>query len=164
MTILARLAAFAHFVLLFAQVNAWCDAEQPWRDHAELAAKIAVVSLGHPIFAESIDPDARGTAAHLTSTVEDESSFGARIVGDGGKSHGVAQIWERPDLENDDVANLIEASRQIRISFEMCGDYRAYFSGRCTKDKHVQWLSDRRVKRAQRFLNGGSLSTAVVAR
>lgn len=155
---LTRLLAFARFAWLTAIVCSWADHEQPWRDHTELAAKIAYVAIASPIFDASIDPLSLGSAAHLTSTVEDESSFGARIVGDGGRSHGVAQIWMRPDLEHDDVANLIEASRQIRISFAMCGDYRAYFAGVCTHSTHVQWMSDRRVKRARGFvalLQGG---------
>jgi hypothetical protein len=121
------------FLALSGSLNAEFDRLQPGRDHTKLAAQIAQVALSEPVLLRKGWDSPKGASALLGATVGQESSYGARRVGDSRHSFGITQIFGRKDLENDDDGALREGWRQIRVSFEMCPDepFGAYLSGKC---------------------------------
>ena len=127
---MSAILALFRYLALTAQITTAMANIQPATNHDALAAEIASVAIWHPLFD---DDDGTLTASILVATAAQESSFRPAAIGDNGRAFGLTQIWRRPDLM-DPIPNLIEATRQLRVSFAMCprAPYQAYFSGGCT--------------------------------
>lgn len=162
---MTALLALLHYVALTASITTAMANIQPATNHDALAAQIASVAIWHPLFD---DDDGTLTAAVLVATAAQESSFRPGAVGDHGRAFGLCQVWRRSDLM-DPTANLIEAARQLRVSFAMCprSMYSPYLSGKCTTDCRVRRLSAHREALAAsvlRDMTAPDLSAAVSVR
>ena len=86
---------------------------QPGVPHAELAIANTVAMLEtEPLF-----EDDKLEVAVVVGAEFEESSFRARVVGDGGRSCGALQVWNGCRLTV--LESLISGIEQIRLSFSM---------------------------------------------
>jgi hypothetical protein len=126
-----QLAFFLKYLVLYPFVVSAIAFVTP-HANPDLARTITWTVVTHdPLYKVDELPNHEGerTAALLVATAAHESSFRESAVGDGGRSYGYFQLWERPGLTP--LEQATEALRQMRVSLAMCGDMAAYISGRC---------------------------------